>query len=215
MTYVLITDETERILKQRSGKEGVNAGISWLLDHAEARGQEITWLQKENEDLKTKLIGKGNTVIFNEREIEELKGRVSELEGIIEKQSNKIISSRQENEELKTEINDLKLKLIGKGNTIIIQVKEIEELKESIRSITAMDKEDPCERVEKLLGDVQDLTARNRKLEDENESIHEELLIEKQRMSMLSASFEMLEYQKNVLEGEVKQANVTLQMLRK
>ncbi len=148
MTYVLITDETERILKQRSGK-----------DHAEARGQEITRLQKENGDLKTKLI--------------------------------------------------------GKGNTIIIQAKEIEELKESLRTITAMDKEEPCEQVEKLLNDVQDLTTRNRKLEDENESIHEELLIEKQRMTMLSASFEMLEYQKNVLEGEVKQANFILKMLCK
>ncbi len=117
--------------------------------------------------------------------------------------------------ELKYENEYEKTNLIGKENTVIFNEREIEELKESIRSITAMDKEEPWEQVERLLGDVKDLTARNRKLEDENESIHEELLIEKQRMSMLSASFEMLEYQKNVLEGEVKQANVTLQMLCK
>lgn len=103
----------------------------------------------------------------------------------------------------------------ARGQEILRLQKENDELKESIRTITNMGKEEPYERVERLLEDVQTLTTQNRKLEYENESTHEELLIEKQRMSMLSASFEMLEYQKNVLEGEVKQANFILKMLCK
>jgi len=117
--------------------------------------------------------------------------------------------------ELNINKNTLKKELAGFQAATDRTADENAELKESLRSIAAMGKDEPCEQIEHLLSDVQTLTTETRKLKDELEFTHEELLTEKQRMSMLSASFEMLEYQKNMLEGEVKQANVVLRMLCK
>lgn len=72
------------------------------------------------------------------------------------------------NEELEEENEELKKWNAEKQNYINSLRKENDELKESLRTITAMDHEEPCHQVEKLLNDVQDLTTKNRRLVDQN-----------------------------------------------
>ena len=47
----------------------------------------------------------------------------------------------------------------------------------SLRSITNMETEEPCEQVEKLLWDIQELTTKNRKLEDGIKELNSSLYI--------------------------------------
>lgn len=186
-------------------------------------------LKKENEELKKWNGKKQNYINALRKENDELKAKLvtveTQLVDMSENYSNACMREHElkhindENKELEEEqyehadltLNEIK----GLGSENMKLKEENEELKQSLRTITAMDKEEPWEQVEMLLNDVKTLTEEKCKLEDEKEAVQEELLIQKQRMAMLSASFAMLEYQKNVLEGEVKQANIVLKMLFK
>lgn len=87
------------------------------------------------------------------------------------------------------------------------RLKELnEELKDALRSIHQMDKEEPWEKTEEL---------RNACIEFEKQAdkANDELLTEKQLNSTISATLAQLEYEKNVLEGRVVQANEIIDKL--
>lgn len=158
-----------------------------------ATGEHRDELKKENEEYNKengRLVDDGMGLV---KEIEELKARIAELE-------------ESEKQSIET------MKIMG-INCIGDLVKQNEELKETLRSIQAMDKEEPWEQVERLLSDAQDLATKNRKLEDELEKLKNSAVIYINSIVHLNYKIENMQSNIDFERGQKVQANKTIDKL--
>ena len=198
-----------------------------FMSHNEILDNENNDFRKENNELKeaiksleTKLIGKGNRVIILEKENTDIRLDHELAYKTVTELSVENSSLKMEIGEFKEANTGLAEEIVNSSNANCELRKENNELKESLRSITNMETEEPCEKVEKLLCDVQDLTTRNRRLEDEKHELNIEISnaitnrdLWRNENEMLKATIENMQSNIDFERGQKVQANKTIKEL--
>lgn len=186
MIEIKIADENIEKLKELAQKDSVNQCVVWILEHYHMVGEEVVRLQDVNKDLKSRFgklcernaelnsinEQKAGVIARQEKRIEELKARVSELE--TEKTNIGDIKVMFPNiEEIKDAAENIQERAMGMILTRL--EKENEELKAQIRSLVAMDHEEPYEKIDELRNRIIELESENDSLKSENENCKQEL----------------------------------------
>jgi len=230
-----LCESTIEIIKNVSGKSDTVDGINWLINAA-GENERLNNKYSKMEAIavsKVDLINEykeANAILLEERN--SLRGELKGLhaataratdENAKFKEANtglaeEIVNSSKANCELRKENNELK-RIVNITGAESLRT-ENEELKESLRLITSTDKEEPCEQVEKLLWDIQELTAKNRKLEDEIKELNSSKELLQCTIKNFMGSVAQLNYNVETMQsnidferGQKVQANKTIKEL--